>query len=153
MGGLQPSPENLLLKYPHAPNLIEVDPRHRSKLQAPALAVEIVIIVAIAAHVPRVKRRQDGEHVVPQEGITAATAPGGGLLLALCLLGLLVLLGGVGGPDDALDAVVVVDGDPLQLHLRVVGEVVDEEALSLAHDPYAGVVVSELDDVESPEVG
>jgi len=125
-----------------------VDILHR--LDAPVLVLVLRLAVAAAGGViPAVDGREHGKRAVPP---STTTRDGLGLLLPLCLFGLLlVLLGQVRGADEALDAVVVVDRDPLELEVGVVREVVDEEALGLAHDPDARVVVAELDDVQGAE--
>lgn len=48
---------------------------------------------------------------------------------------------------------ILVDSKPFQFEVGEVTEVVDDEALGLAHDPDAGVVVSEVDNVKSAQLG
>lgn len=110
--------------------------------------VIVPIVAAITIIVPPpVKRREDREDGPIADGHGSGSKS---RLLALALgrfLAGFVIIGAAVIADETVDFVFFVDGDPLELHLRVVGQVVDEELLRFPHHPDAGVFVAEGDDV------
>lgn len=54
--------------------------------------------------------------------------------------------------DETVDIVPFIDGDPFQLHLSMMSEVVDEEFLDLDETGTVHICLTELDDVQRNEL-
>lgn len=135
----QPTRNDITLKNAHIPHLIEVDVVDRLDLHA----APIVIIIALTIYAGFQR-----EHRVL---ITIRGRRVRGLVFAFALCLVLVLGRGL-EPDQVLGVLILVDGEPLQLELWKVRQIVNDEAPGLTHNPDTGVVISQVDDVKCPQV-